>query len=95
MNGPITRAAQEAGKSDKDGKSSNSIVDLDLDTRFVAQIAQSSSKIVYCLFLFLRNEAGSPVISILCGVIGAVVVVFLVIVITLKVRLSNKTLENF
>ena len=34
MNGPITRAAQE-GKSDKDVKNSNSVVDLGSDPRWV------------------------------------------------------------
>lgn len=72
LNGPITRAAQE-GKTDKDGKSSNSIVDLELDT---------------------RNDPGSPVMSILCGVIGAVVVVFLVIIITMKIRCGRMSRES-
>ena len=36
----------------------------------------------------VRTEPASPLVSILCGVLGAVVVVFLVIVVTMKVGSS-------
>ena len=43
-----------------------------------------------------RSEPSSPLMSILCGVIGAVAVVFLVIIITMKVGLLliQSILEN-
>ena len=50
-------------------------------------------KVKYFLF---RNDPGSPVMSILCGVIGAVVVVFLVIIITMKVNHKQiLTIQNW
>ena len=43
----------------------------------------------------VRTEPASPLVSILCGVIGAVVVVFLVIVVTMKVRILLSPTSHF
>ena len=43
----------------------------------------------------VRTEPASPLVSILCGVIGAVVVVFLVIVVTMKVRILLSPASHF
>ena len=43
----------------------------------------------------VRTEPASPLVSILCGVIGAVVVVFLVIVVTMKVRILLSSTSDF
>ena len=43
----------------------------------------------------VRTEPASPLVSILCGVIGAVVVVFLVIVVTMKVRILLSSTSHF
>ena len=54
MNGPITRAAQE-GKSDKDVKNSNSVVDLGSDPRWVVIVGISILILENRYNLMLRN----------------------------------------
>ena len=41
-----------------------------------------------------KNEQESPLVSILCGVVSAIVVVFLVIVVTLKIRCGRRAAET-
>lgn len=42
------------------------------------------------LNILFRSDPSNPLLAILCGVIGSVVVVFLVIIITMKVCSSPK-----
>ena len=43
----------------------------------------------------VRTKPASPLVSILCGVVGAVVVVFLVIVVTMKVSILLSSTSHF
>ena len=45
--------------------------------------------------LLLRTEQGNHLVSILCGLVGAIVLVFLVIVVTMKVRIGVLTVFEF
>ena len=41
-----------------------------------------------------RNEPESPLVSILCGVVSAIVVVFIVIAVTMRIRCGRRTAET-
>ena len=41
-----------------------------------------------------RNEPESPLVSILCGVVSAIVVVFIVIAVTMKISCGRMTVET-
>ena len=41
-----------------------------------------------------RNEPESPLVSILCGVVSAIVVVFIVIAVTMRIRCGRMTAEK-
>ena len=41
-----------------------------------------------------RNEPESPLVSILCGMVSAIVVVFIVIAVTMRIRCGRRTAET-
>ena len=57
-----------------------------IQTQGIVRMAAKHSKYTTCQYFLFRTEQGNHLVSILCGLVGAIVLVFLVIIVTMKVN---------